>query len=151
MVIPCFTINSDTSRRHILRAFIQHICIGIEGGGKIRNPGTEEEGIGKTYPGVHVHATHRGFGPQLLCYGPKVADHVCAGGSVVNRVGVRRMLSEEIVVERQMGQYDRDAAFQRKASICIPGLGKLYLQVGQAVEMRTELGDECFRPLQPWR
>ena len=98
-----------------------------------------------------MHAPHRGFDPQLLRYGPKVADHVRAGGSVVNRVGVRRMFSEEVVVERQMGQYDRDAAFQRKASICVPGLGKLYLQVGQAIEMRTELGDKCSRSLEPRR
>ena len=85
-----------------------------------------------------------------MCYGRKVADHVRAGGSVVYGGCVRRMFSEEVVVERQMGQYDRDAAFQRKASICVPGLRKLNLQLCQGIEMRTELGDEGSSPLQPW-
>jgi len=58
---------------------------------------------------------------------------------------------EEVVVESQMSQHDRDATLQGEASIRISSLGKLSVQISQGVEMGTEFGDENSRSLKPER
>jgi len=42
------------------------------------------ERLHPTHPGVHVNATHGALGPQLLRHNRKVADHVGAGGLVID-------------------------------------------------------------------
>lgn len=98
-----------------------------------------------------MDATHGTLGPQLLCHSRKVANHVRAEGLVISRGSVHRVFPEEIVVEGQMSHRDRDATFQGETPIRISSLGKLSLQPGQRVEMRTEFGDESSRPLRPER
>lgn len=80
-----------------------------------------------------------------------MTNHVGTEDLVINCGSVQRVFPEEIVVEGQMSQHDRDAAFQREASIRVPSLGKSSVQVGQGIEMRTESGDESSRPLKPER
>jgi len=103
------------------------------------------------YPGVHVNPTHGTLDSQLLSHNREVADHVGAGGLVIDCGSVHRVFPEEVVVESQMSQHDRDATLQGEASVRISSLGKLDLQVSQRVEMGTEFGNENSRSLKPER
>jgi hypothetical protein len=103
------------------------------------------------YPGIHVNATHGTLGSQLLCNNRKVADHVGAGGLVINCGSVHLVFPEKIVAEGQVSQHDHDATLQGEASIRIPSLRKLSLQVSQGIEMGAEFGDENSRPVEPGR
>ena len=82
-----------------------------------------------------MNPTHGALNPQLLGYSRKVANHVGAEGPVINCGCVHRMLPEEVVVEGQVSQHDRDAALQGETPVRVPSLGKLNLQVGQGVKM----------------
>jgi len=61
------------------------------------------------------------------------------------------MFAEEVIVEGQMSQRDRGAAFQGETSVHISSLGNLSVQLGQRVEMRVKFGDDISRPLEPER
>jgi len=111
----------------------------------------EERRVVDAYPGIHVNATHGALGSQFLRRSCEVVDHVCAAGLIVNGDIVHRVFPEEVIVECQMGQRDRNAAFQGKTSICISSLGKLSVQLGQGIEMRVEFGDQGSHPLKPER
>ena len=110
-----------------------------------------KERIADTYPGIHVNTTHGTLDSQLLRHNHKVTNHVSAGSLVINRGGIHGVFPEEVVVESQMSQHDRDTTLQGEASIHISSLRKLSVQVSQGIEMGTKFGDESSRSLKPER
>lgn len=114
----------------MLSAFIQHIYKRRD-----QKPRERKERVTKTHPGVHMNPTHGTLNSQLLCHSREVANHIGAEGPVINCGCVHRMFPEEVIIEGQMSQHYRDAAFQGETPVRIPSLGKLNLQVGQGVEM----------------